>query len=375
MSPKPASRQGGLAGSLVRMPSGIDTTVPLDLRPASDTPAAVGLAAVGPADVVQGEAVLSVRGLRVAIDGPQGTVMPVDGIDLSIAAGQTLCLVGESGCGKSLSCYAMTGLLPPGGRVAGGSVRLDGQELLGLSPRAMAGLRGRKLAMIYQDPQAALNPVMTIGAQIAEALTLHGSDRGAAQAEALRLLDRVGMPAAAARMRDYPHQLSGGMNQRAVIAMALACRPRLLIADEPTTALDVTIQAQILALLRAAQAELGMALLLVTHDLGVVAEMADEVAVMYAGRVVEQGSAEALFAAPAHPYSAGLLACLPRIERDAALVSIPGTVPPPGALPAGCAFAPRCGRADGPCATERPAPRLLPGGVRVACHHVLGADG
>ena len=318
--------------------------------------------------------VLEVRGLRVAIDGAQGRVLPVDGVDLAIAPGQTMCLVGESGCGKSLTCFAIAGLLPPGGRIAAGSIRLAGQELTGLPPRRMAALRGREVAMVYQDPQAALNPVMTIGAQIAESLTLHGHGRGAAWAEALRLLDRVGMPAAAARMRDYPHQLSGGMNQRAVIAMALACRPRLLIADEPTTALDVTIQAQILALLREAQAELGMALLLVTHDLGVVAEMADEVAVMYAGRVVEQAAATTLFAAPAHPFSAGLLGCLPRIERDAPLASIPGTVPPLGALPPGCAFAPRCGRAAGPCTTQRPEPLLL-GGSMVACHHPLGLHG
>ncbi len=319
--------------------------------------------------------VLEVRSLRVAIEGPHGAVMPVDGVDLSIAPGRTLCLVGESGCGKSLTCFALTGLLPPAGRIAAGSVRLDGRELVGLPPREISALRGPAMAMIYQDPQAALNPVMTIGAQIAEGLTLHGSSRSAARAEALRLLDRVGMPAAASRLHDYPHQLSGGMNQRAVIAMALACRPRLLIADEPTTALDVTIQAQILALLREAQAELGMALLLVTHDLGVVAEMADEVAVMYAGRVAEQAPAETLFDAPAHPYSAGLLACLPRIERDAALAAIPGTVPPLSALPPGCAFAPRCTRAAPLCATTRPDPRALDRGTQVACHHPLRDDG
>jgi oligopeptide/dipeptide ABC transporter ATP-binding protein len=337
--------------------------VQLQLNPATDAP---GVAPAPP--------VLEVRGLRVAIAGAQGTVLPVDGVDLAIAPGQTMCLVGESGCGKSLTCFAIAGLLPPGGRIAAGSIRLAGQELTGLPPRRMAALRGREVAMVYQDPQAALNPVMTIGAQIAESLTLHGHGRAAAWAEAQRLLDRVGMPAAAARMRDYPHQLSGGMNQRAVIAMALACRPRLLIADEPTTALDVTIQAQILSLLREAQAELGMALLLVTHDLGVVAEMADEVAVMYAGRVVEQAAAVTLFAAPSHPYSAGLLGCLPRIERDAPLASIPGTVPPLGALPPGCAFAPRCDRAAGPCTTQRPEPRPQTGAL-VACHHPLGTHG
>ncbi len=338
--------------------------VPLDLNPPS---------VASPRVAGSTDALLAVSALRVGIDGPLGHVVPVDGVDLAIGAGRTLCLVGESGCGKSLTCFAITGLLPPGGRILSGSVRLDGREIAGLPQHDLVRLRGRQVAMVYQDPHAALNPVMTIGAQIAESLTLHGHHRDAAWVEARRLLDRVGMPAAGQRLRDYPHQLSGGMNQRAVIAMALACRPRLLIADEPTTALDVTIQAQILALLREVQAELGMALLLVTHDLGVVAEMADDVAVMYAGRVVEQGDAAALFAAPAHPYTAGLLACLPRISGRTALHAIEGTVPSLANLPPGCAFAPRCHAATARCTEARPNPHTLSDGRRVACHHPLAA--
>jgi peptide/nickel transport system ATP-binding protein len=327
--------------------------------------------AATPVVAATGTPVLSVRGLRVVIDTPAGSLLPVGGVDLTIAPGATLGLVGESGCGKTLACLAVAGLLPPRGRIAAGSVRLDGRELVGLSQAALAGVRGRQMAMVSQDPAAALNPVMTIGRQVAEALTLHGASMPAARAEARRLLDRVGIAHAAARMANYPHELSGGMNQRAMIAMAIACRPRLLIADEPTTALDVTIQAQILDLLRDLQAEFGMALLLVTHDLGVVAEMADTVAVMYAGRVVEQAPCAALFAHPAHPYAGGLIACLPRIERDVMPMPIPGVVPPPGRLPPGCAFAPRCGRAAPECAIVSPPLGLVGAAHRAACLHPL----
>jgi peptide/nickel transport system ATP-binding protein len=321
--------------------------------------------------------VLAVDGLTLQIDGADGQLTAVDEVSFSIHAGQTLCLVGESGCGKSLTCMALTGLLPPRVRIGGGFVRLDGRELVGLRDREMTRLRGREIAMIYQDPMASLNPVMTVGRQIAESLTLHGgiTDR-AAWAEALRLLDRVGIPDARSRLRDYPFQLSGGMSQRVMIAMALACKPKLLIADEPTTALDVTIQAQILDLLREIQAELGTALLLVTHDLGVVAEMADEVAVMYTGRVVERGKTRDVFHRPAHPYTAGLIACLPRIDRKEELQSIRGLVPPLARLPTGCHFRPRCPNALPVCADRRPALASAEGGHHLAaCWNPCRAPG
>jgi oligopeptide/dipeptide ABC transporter ATP-binding protein len=322
-------------------------------------PAAVGISHV--------ETVLSVAGLGLTIAGRSA----VRDVSLSVAAGRTLCLVGESGCGKSLTCLAVAGLLPPSIR-ATGSVMLAGQELLGLSDRALSAIRGRQVAMITQDPMAALNPVMQVGAQIAEAMTLHGKTHRAATAEARRLMERVGIADPASRLRAYPHELSGGMAQRVAIAMALACKPRLLIADEPTTALDVTIQAQILDLLRDTQREFGMALLLVTHDLGVVAEMADDVAVMYAGNVVERATVDALFENPAHPYTAGLMACVPKMEFAALPVPIPGTVPAPGAMPPGCAFAPRCQRADAACA-DRPALSPVARGHEAACFHPIPA--
>jgi oligopeptide/dipeptide ABC transporter ATP-binding protein len=316
---------------------------------------------------------LTVRDLHVAFDTEDGVVHAVRGVSFEVARGGTLGIVGESGCGKSVTCLAVLRLLPPHARVSG-RIGFDGSPLDALDARAMDALRGERIAMIFQDPSASLNPVHTIGAQIAESLRLHrGMARGEAAAEAARLLDRVGIPEAKRRLASYPHQLSGGMNQRAMIAMALACRPQLLIADEPTTALDVTIQAQILDLLHELRAEYGMALVLITHDLGVVAEMADSVAVMYAGRIAEQRSSAGLYARPAHPYSAGLLHSLPRIDRTLeALAPIEGTVPSPLALPAGCAFAPRCTRARERCAVEAPPQRDLADG-RVACHFPLEA--
>jgi len=272
-----------------------------------------------------------------------------------VPPGRTLGIVGESGCGKSVTMLAAMRLLGPRARVEG-RILLDGVDLLALGERDMVRRRGRRLAMIFQDPMSSLNPVHTIGTQIGEALALHRGLAGeAATAEAVRLLDRVGITGARRRLAEYPHQLSGGMNQRAMIAMALAGEPDVLIADEPTTALDVTIQAQILDLLRSLQEERRMSIVLITHDLGVVADMAHRIAVMYCGRIVEMAAAADLFAGPAHPYTRGLLASLPVFGgRSETLRPIPGTVPEAGRLPPGCSFAPRCAEATGACRTSPP---------------------
>ncbi len=282
---------------------------------------------------------VQVAGLSVAFDGN----LALRGVDLAVAPGETLGLVGESGCGKSVTWLAVLGLLPRRAMVRG-SATLAGQELIGAPAAALERVRGGRIAMIFQDPASALNPVRKIGRQVAEAVALHrGLSGEAALAEARRLLDEVGMPDAAGRMRAYPHEMSGGQNQRVMIATALAGRPSLLVADEPTTALDVTIQAQILDLLRRLQREHGMALVLISHDLGVVAEMCERVCVMYAGRIVEQARAEALFASPRHPYTSGLMGALPPLSgARRRLTAIPGRVPEPWAMPPGCAFAPRC---------------------------------
>jgi oligopeptide/dipeptide ABC transporter ATP-binding protein len=315
---------------------------------------------------------LEVRDLDVAFDTEDGPVRAVRGVSFEVDAGRTLGIVGESGCGKSVSCHALMRLLPGNARV-GGKALFEGRDLLRLSEHELDALRGRDIAMIFQDPAASLNPVHTVGAQVTETLRLHRAmSRAEARTETLRLFDRVGIPEAARRLDEYPHQLSGGTNQRVMIAMALACRPRLLIADEPTTALDVTIQAQILELLRELQTEYGMALVLITHDLGVVAEMADDVAVMYAGTVVERAPVGALFDAPSHPYTAGLLASVPRIDRTAGeLVPIEGAVPPPSRLPPGCAFEPRCRRARARCRGETPAPPAAGTARGAACFFPL----
>lgn len=301
---------------------------------------------------------------------PQG-VHVVDGVSLSVAAGRTLCLVGESGCGKSIVSLAVMGLLPkPAAQVTRGSIRFDGRDLLTLRERTLADLRGDRIAMIFQEPMTALNPAYTIGDQIAESVMRHrGVEQEAARARALELLDRVRIPAAKARMDAYPHELSGGMRQRAMIAMALVNDPVLLLADEPTTALDVTIQAQILALVKRLQEEMGTAVVLVTHDLGVVAEVADTVAVMYAGRVVETGPVADIFADPQHPYTIGLLGSMPALgRRSGRLAAIPGSVPPPECFPKGCRFATRCPFADAHCIAEAPALVALSSlAHRVAC--------
>ena len=319
---------------------------------------------------------LEIRNLDLWFDTEQGRVHAVRGVSFDVAAGKTLGIVGESGCGKSVTCHAILRLTPGNGFMAG-EILFDGRDLAAGGEEGVAQIRGREIAMIFQEPLSALNPVHTIGGQIGESLRLHrGMDAQAARAETLRLLERVGIPEAARRMDEYPHQLSGGMNQRAMIAMALACRPRLLIADEPTTALDVTIQAQILSLLQELQREFGMAIILVTHDLGVVAESADDVAVMYAGSVVEQGSAADVFARPLHPYTAGLLHAIPRIDLTAdTLTPIEGSVPSAMTIPPGCSFAPRCSYAQERCREQMPSLRAVGTRRALACHFPLdGAE-
>ena len=294
----------------------------------------------------------------------------VDDISFGILAGETFALLGESGCGKSMTALSLLRLLPDGVVHAGGTVQLDGVELFGLREREMCGVRGGTAAMIFQEPALSLNPVLTVGQQIAEVLALHQGLRGAAaQQRCAELLAQVGIPDAARRVAEYPFQFSGGMKQRVMIAMALAGQPKLLIADEPTTALDVTIQAQVLQLLRDTQNATGMALLLITHDLGVVAEMAHRVGVMYAGQIVEQASREQLFTEPLHPYTQQLFAALPdAARRNQPLAAIPGSVPPPGSIARGCRFAPRCGKAWELCGEQTPEWTVLEDKRGVRCH-------
>jgi oligopeptide/dipeptide ABC transporter ATP-binding protein len=303
---------------------------------------------------------LAVEGLSVSFRTPEGTVRAVDGVSFSLAASEILGIVGESGCGKSMTALSVMGLVPdPPGRVAG-SIRLAGRELIGLAESEMQRLRGNAISMVFQEPMTSLDPVMRIGNQIAEPLVLHqGLSRRDARTRAIDLLRRVHMPEPERRAGAYPHQLSGGMRQRVMIAMALACRPAVLLADEPTTALDVTIQAQILRLMVELRRELGTAIVLITHDLGVIAETADRVVVMYAGRKVEEAPVADLFARPQHPYTAGLLAAVPRIDRSWAperkrLVEIAGVVPVLDREITGCRFAPRCRLATDRCHREDP---------------------
>ncbi len=326
----------------------------------------------------EGEDLLQVEGLRVAFRTKAGSGAAVDGVSFGVGAGETVALVGESGCGKSVTALSILRLLPsPPARLEGGSIRFDGRELTTMPLPELRRLRGGDIGMVFQEPMTALNPVLTVGAQLAEAIRLHRPvTRAAARDQAAALLDLVRIPDAARHLDEYPHRLSGGMRQRVVIAMALACGPRLLIADEPTTALDVTIQAGILDLLRGVQARTGMALLLITHNLGVVADMADRVVVMYAGRVAEQGPARDVLRAPRHPYTQGLLAATPRLPHrhgvgTAPLQEMPGMVPALTAMPPGCAFAPRCRMAEPACAADPP-PLLAAGpGHRAACPPAL----
>jgi peptide/nickel transport system ATP-binding protein len=300
---------------------------------------------------------LELRQLSVSFATDDGTVRAVDGIDLALQRGRTLGLVGESGCGKSVTSLAVMGLLPPENSTVSGEVHFEGRDLLKIPPRDLRDLRGARLAMIFQEPMTSLNPSFTIGNQIVEAIRRHqGLDAAAARARAIEMLRLVHIPSPDKRIDDYPHKLSGGMRQRAMIAMALACGPQLLIADEPTTALDVTIQAQILDLMRGLRRDTGTAIILITHDLGVVAEMADDVAVMYAGQIVERAPVATLFARPEHPYTVGLLGSIPRLdEKREHLPSIEGRVPDMTQPPAGCRFAARCPFVEPACRAEVPA--------------------
>ena len=305
---------------------------------------------------------LQIEDVRTVFRAAHGDVPAVDGVSLSVQKGKTLGIVGESGCGKSMLSLSIMRLVPPPGRVAQGRVLFEGQDLLTLPMRSMRAIRGRRIAMIFQEPMTSLNPVFTVGDQITEAMRAHDRTASAAQlrTRGIAALDRVKIPAATRRFEDYPHQMSGGMRQRVMIAMALSCNPDLLIADEPTTALDVTVQAQILDLLRDLQQQTGMAIVLITHDLGVVAEMADEVAVMYAGRVVERTGSTAIFDDPQHPYTLGLLGSIPKIEEERdRLLAIEGSVPAPFALPPGCRFHPRCVFAADECTQIDPPLRPL----------------
>jgi oligopeptide/dipeptide ABC transporter ATP-binding protein len=314
------------------------------------------VSAVADTQTARGAPLLAVDDLRVTFTGDR-TVHAVRGLSYAIAAGERLGLVGESGSGKSVSTLALLGLLPGHASSVTGSAAFAGQELIGTSDRVLRSVRGAKVGMIFQDPLVSLNPVLTIGRQITEGVRAHlGLSRAAANQRAVELLDLVGIAAPARRVKAYPHELSGGMRQRAMIAIALSCRPALLIADEPTTALDVTVQAQILDLLRRLRADMGMATLLITHDMGVVAGFVDRVAVMYAGRIVEIGPTREVLADPAHPYTVGLLRSLPRLDRprQLELVSIDGAPPDLRTEPAGCPFRPRCASAVARCADEDP---------------------
>ncbi|MGE0718122.1 MAG: ABC transporter ATP-binding protein [Alphaproteobacteria bacterium] len=313
---------------------------------------------------------LAVRDLKTYFRTEGGLFRAVDGVSFTVDRGRTLGIVGESGCGKSVTSLSIMGLVPqPPGIHAGGEILFEGEDLLKKRKAELRRIRGGAISMIFQEPMTSLNPVFTVGDQIIEAITAH-LDLGAAEARerALAMLKRVRIPSPERRIDDYPHQMSGGMRQRVMIAMALACGPKLLIADEPTTALDVTIQAQILDLMRTLRDETGTAIILITHDLGVIAGIADDVVVMYAGKIVESAPVKALFADPQHPYTIGLMGSIPKLdeERDR-LASIEGTVPPPFALPAGCRFNPRCPFADDRCRTTEPPLRPLRDGHLVAC--------
>jgi peptide/nickel transport system ATP-binding protein len=326
----------------------------------------------------KGEALLEVKGLCTYFHGDEGIAKAVDGVTYTVLAGETLGIVGESGCGKSVTALSVLGLVPqPPGFHAGGEILFRGENLLGADEPRMREIRGNEISMIFQEPMTALNPVFTVGNQIMETVMLHqGLDKDAARAHAIAMLEKVGIPSPEQRVDEYPHQLSGGMRQRVMIAMAMACSPALLIADEPTTALDVTIQAQVLDLIGDLQEREGMSVLLITHDLGVVAQTADHVAVMYAGKVVEYGRVEAIFSAPRHPYTIGLFHSLPDLAGPGErLATIEGIVPSAFHFPSGCRFRTRCPLASEECAAREPALEEVPdaSGHTVACHHLAEA--
>jgi len=314
---------------------------------------------------------LSIEGLDVRYDSPRGDVRAVDGLDLALEAGETYALVGESGCGKTATAYSILRLVEPG-RICGGRIVFQGRDLMALSEKEMRRVRGAGIGIAFQEPGAALNPVLKIGTQVGESLRIHrGASRKEAWSEAVRLLAAVSLPDPERQASSYAHELSGGMKQRAMLAIALSCGPALLIADEPTSALDVTIQAQILELLRKLKADYKLTVLLITHDFGVVAEVADRVGVMYAGRLVEEASARELFADPKHPYTRALLRAMPddgEAGRGKRLRALPGSAPDPVQPPSGCRFHPRCSEVFAPCAGVEPRPLALAGGRRVACH-------
>jgi len=315
-------------------------------------------------------ALLEVKHLKTCFKVEGGEFAAVDGVSFSVAAGRTLGIVGESGCGKSVTSLSIMGLLPKGqGRVAAGSIHFDGQDLAQLTAAQLRALRGNRMAMIFQEPMTSLNPAFTIGNQLIEGIRCHRNlDAAQARERAIEMLRRVRIPSPERRIDDYPHKLSGGMRQRVMIAMALSCEPALLIADEPTTALDVTIQAQVLELMRTLREEMGTAIILITHDLGVIAELADEVVVMYSGRVVERASVQELFHAPQHPYTIGLLGSIPKLHlTQHRLTAIDGQVPSPASLPSGCHFAPRCPFAEQRCRQAQPLLIDLGGGHEAAC--------
>ncbi len=312
---------------------------------------------------------LEVSGLKTYFKTMDGVVKAVDGVDMAIAPGKTLGVVGESGCGKSVTSLSIMRLIDPPGFIAGGEIKFDNKDLVKFSEEEMRKVRGDKISMIFQEPMTSLNPVFTVGNQVGEAIKVHRKVSGKeAEARVVELFRMVGIPSPERRIKDYPHNMSGGMRQRVMIAMALALQPSLLIADEPTTALDVTIQAQILELIKDLRAKVNSAVLLITHDIGVVAEMADEVIVMYTGKVVEQGDVISVLKSPKHPYTVGLLSSIPSLGvKNQRLNVIPGTVPSPLNLPKGCTFAPRCPNVMGVCHEQEPPLKTIEGGAKVKC--------
>ena len=320
---------------------------------------------------------LEIKNLKTYFHMGKRVVKAVDGISFAVSPGEMLALVGESGCGKSVTAMSVMGLVPQPPAAIQGEILFAGRDLLKMTPGELRAVRGKEISMIFQEPMTSLNPAYTVGDQIAEAVLVHGKhNKKEAWARAVEMLEKVGIPAAAQRAEEYPHQLSGGMRQRVMIAMALSCNPRLLLADEPTTALDVTIQAQILELIGELAQEFNTALIMITHDLGVVAEVAQKMAVMYAGRIVEQGMVVDVFAQPCHPYTQGLMDSIPRLEGTgkAELHTIEGVVPDLAALPPGCSFADRCNYCGARCRTEVPELRSLANGRSVACHYPLGGE-